>query len=95
MSVIATACQIAYYLIMGYGVYVCWRAYRSSQKRAWLLVGIFCLSAFFVLGMRQLSKAMYRSSSHEHRSGEGEYTCSGYHLSHEAHAYVSGGWRRI
>jgi len=63
MSIAATAaiaCQIAYYLIMAYGVYACRRAYRSSRKKAWLLVGIFCLSPFFVFGMRQLSQAMYR-----------------------------------
>jgi hypothetical protein len=62
MSIIAIACQVAYYLIMAYGVYVCWRAYASSKKKAWLLVGIFCLSAFIGLGMQQLSKAMYRNA---------------------------------
>lgn len=60
MTIIAMACQVAYFLIMGYGVYVCWRAYRCSKKKAWLLVGTFCLSSFLGLGMQQLSKAMYR-----------------------------------
>lgn len=59
MWMIAAACRFAYYLIMGYGVYVCWTAYRCSRKRAWLFVGAFCLSAFLGLGMRQLSKVMY------------------------------------
>ena len=59
MSMTETACWIAHYLIMGYGVYVCWTAYRCSRKRAWLFVGAFCLSTFLGLGMRQLSKVMY------------------------------------
>ena len=65
MSIVAVACQIAHYLIMGYGVYACWLAYRSSQKKAWLLVGIFCMSAFLVLGMRQLSKVMHRDARNQ------------------------------
>ncbi|MDX9979147.1 MAG: hypothetical protein RBU25_03770, partial [Lentisphaeria bacterium] len=70
MSITEIAGQIAYYPIMGYGAYVCWRAYRSSQKKAWLLVGIFCLSGFIALGLRQISKAMYRDAWNEQQQAQ-------------------------
>ncbi len=59
MSMVGIACRVLHYLIMAYGVYVCWTAYRHSRKRAWLFVGAFCLSAFLLLGMRQLGKAIH------------------------------------
>jgi hypothetical protein len=54
MHVLSLAFPVLYYLIMGYGVYVCWSAFRASRKRGWLLVGSFCFSAFLYLGIRQV-----------------------------------------
>ena len=47
------------YLIMGYGVYVCWTAYRASKKKAWLLLCIFCFTPFFTFGVRTSIKAIF------------------------------------
>jgi len=60
MHILALAFRILYYLIMGYGVTVCWQAFRASRKRAWLLVGCFCCSAFLHLGLSQIGKAIHR-----------------------------------
>jgi hypothetical protein len=59
MNILSLAFRVLYYLIMGYGVYVCWSAFRTSRKRAWLLVGSFCFSAFLYLGIRQIGIAVY------------------------------------
>ena len=47
------------YVIMGYGVYVCWSAYRASKKKAWLLLCIFCFTPFFAFGVRTSIKAIF------------------------------------
>ncbi|MBT3285879.1 MAG: hypothetical protein HN849_11180 [Victivallales bacterium] len=59
MHVLSLSLRVLYYLIMGYGVYVCWSAFRISRKSAWLLVGSFCFSAFLYLGVRQIGIAVY------------------------------------
>lgn len=60
MTIFAVILDLSYYLIMGYGVYVCCRGFRAGKRKAWLLIAVFCFSSFLMLGMRQASKLMYR-----------------------------------
>jgi len=60
MHILALASRGLYYVIMGYGVCVCWQAFRASRKRAWLLLCCFCFSAFLQLGLNQIGKAIHR-----------------------------------
>ncbi|OGV68437.1 MAG: hypothetical protein A3K19_10200 [Lentisphaerae bacterium RIFOXYB12_FULL_65_16] len=61
MAYLSAASQVLYYLTMGYGVYVCVAAYRGTRYKAWLLIGVFCLSPFLSLVTRQVSGIIYGS----------------------------------
>jgi len=51
--------KVISYLIMGYGAYISWAAFKASKKKAWILICIFCLSIFFVLVVRVGIKAIF------------------------------------
>ena len=54
--------KVINYLIMGYGAYVSYTAFRASKRKAWLLICTFCLSIFFTLAVRTCIKTIF----HEH-----------------------------
>jgi hypothetical protein len=65
--------KIILYLTMGYGAYVCWSAFRSSKKKAWLLICIFCLSIFFALAVRASVKVIFHEHYERNRKTEKMY----------------------
>ena len=65
--------KIILYLTMGYGAYVCWSAFRSSKKKAWLLICIFCLSIFFALAVRTGVKVIFHENYERNRKAEKMY----------------------
>ncbi|MBU0719113.1 MAG: hypothetical protein KJ749_12755 [Planctomycetes bacterium] len=77
MTMVAVILQVGYYLIMGYGVYVCCQALRAGKRKAWLLIAAFCFSSFLLLGMRQMPKLMHRgqeryTEQHQRTEADGE-----------------------
>ena len=58
MTVVSIILRILWYLIFGYGVFVCVSAYRASKKRAWLLIALFCLSPFIIFALNKTKNAM-------------------------------------
>jgi hypothetical protein len=65
MNIVTIVFKIIPYLIMGYGVYVCWSAFRANKKTAWLLICIFCLYPFITLGFRTGIRAIF-SEQYQH-----------------------------
>jgi len=76
MSTIAAILRVAYYVIMAYGVYVSWQAFRVGRKKAWLYVGVFCLSAFLGLLAGAARSLLYQEAQvdtqYEHLTAQGD-----------------------
>ncbi len=49
--ILGIACSVLHYGLLAYGGTICWRAFRMSRNRGWLLLGVFCLLPFLGLGL--------------------------------------------
>jgi len=74
MSTVAAILRVVYYLMMVYAVYLCWQAFRASRRKAWLLIGAFCLSAFLGIAAATARALVYQEAQvdtqYQHLTGE-------------------------
>ena len=68
MNLISLFFHYSHYLILIYGFYICVRAYSESKRKAWLLIGVYCISFLFIFGINILSRAIHRKELAHHRS---------------------------